>query len=295
MNALPSSKFPPAPTPTPSLVGLPSKAHGNLDRKAIDDIIGHVHDRYGILIPAERYDAFAAALGRMQVGAKLASMRDLASELRRGARGVLELQLADAASVNHTSFCREPDVLGYFEEEVLKKMSGSGSMRVWSAASSSGEEAYTIAMMACQHLGASAASQRVAILGTDINRRCVDQASEGYFSAARVSGVPEAWRQAYFRKEGHKSQIDSTLRGMCMFRRLNLKVKPWPFQSKFDVIFCRNVLYYFDTEQQADIADRLYRQLKVGGWLFTSVTEGLRELGTRFVAVRPGVYRKEKP
>lgn len=294
MNALPDSVYPPPPT-APQLVCLPGMEAPDLDPKAIAEIIEHVHQRYGIVVPTERREAFSAELGRIQTGAKIESMRELSTRLRQGGAGVLELQLAEAASVNHTSFCREPDVLGYFEEEVLKKMSPQRSQRVWSAAASSGEEAYTIAMMACEHFGPQAAKQALAILGTDINRRCVDQANEGYYSAARVSGVPLDWRQSYFKAEGHRHRISEVLRSICLFRRLNLKLKPWPFQAQFDVIFCRNVLYYFDVPQQSDIAHRLYRQLKVGGWLFTSVTEGIRDLGTKFVAVRPGVYRKESP
>lgn len=298
MNALPDSVYPPAPAaPSPvPLVALPGMQPMTVaDPKAVEEIIEHVHQRYGIVVPAERLEAFTAELGRIQHGAKLGSMKELSSRLRQGGSGGLELQLAEAASVNHTSFCREPDVLSYFEEEVLKKMSPNRTHRIWSAAASSGEEAYTIAMMASQHFGPQVAQRVVAILGTDINRRCVDQATEGYYSAARVSGVPNDWRELYFKADGHRHQVSQALRSMCLFRRLNLKLKPWPFQSQFDVIFCRNVLYYFDVPQQTDIANRLYRQLKVGGWLFTSVTEGIRDLGTRFVPVRPGVYRKESP
>ncbi len=296
MNALPDSVFPPPPVLSrTSLVCLPGMPAPDLDPNAIAAIVEYVYQRYGIVVPPERKEAFSAELGRIQIGAKLGSMAELASRLRQGGSGGLELQLAEAASVNHTSFCREPDVLSYFEEEVLKKMNPSRTHRIWSAAASSGEEAYTIAMMASQHFGPQVARQVVAILGTDINRSCVDQAAGGYYSAARVSGVPADWRQLYFQSEGHRHRISESLRNMCLFRRLNLKLKPWPFQAQFDVIFCRNVLYYFDVPQQTDLAQRLYRQLKVGGWLFTSVTEGIRDLGTKFVPVRPGIYRKESP
>ena len=166
-------------------------------------------------------------------------------------------------------------------------------IRVWSAAASTGDEAYTIAIIAAERWGVLQARRRIAILGTDISDPVIGQAEEGVYGSTHLEHVPDDLLQRYFRPCGiGQHAIQEDIRKMCTFRRLNLKAYPYPFRGSFDVIFCRNVLYYFDKDHQVKTLEALYEVARPGGWLLTSVTEAVRDLHTRWVSLGSGIHRK---
>lgn len=174
--------------------------------------------------------------------------------------GVDERQhLVSALTTNVTSFYREKHHFAYLEhllrQKFYRRIERGEELRIWSAACSSGEEAYSIAMTIMKCLSIIPVL-RAKILATDIDADILNQARAGQYASVEAEALFEEGRQAFCRLEGDRVVMSEKLRNMIRFRRLNL-VEPWPFSSRFHAIFCRNVAIYFDRETQ----DRLWRNL----------------------------------
>lgn len=174
--------------------------------------------------------------------------------------GVDERQhLVSALTTNVTSFYREKHHFAYLEhllrQKFYRRIERGEELRIWSAACSSGEEAYSIAMTVMKCLSIIP-DLRAKILATDIDADILNQARAGQYASGEAEALFEEGGQAFCRLEGDRVVMSEKLRNMIRFRRLNL-VEPWPFSSRFHAIFCRNVAIYFDRETQ----DRLWRNL----------------------------------
>jgi chemotaxis protein methyltransferase CheR len=201
-------------------------------------------------------------------------------------------KLADAASTNYTYFFREPEALHFFREHTLQDFTREPQLRVWSAAASTGDEAYSIAITAHEALG-EAAQRYVRILGSDISSRALKVAEQGIYPVEQLAEVEPGRRARYLRGvTPSRFAVDAALRDMCTFRRLNLLQRPWPFENRFHAIFLRNVLYYFDEPVRREVLEHCYDAIEPGGYLFTSLTEPLMDVHTRWHAVRPAIYRR---
>ncbi len=255
-------------------------------------IRGWLSDRCGMSFPEKKRDLLSHRLNRVLMRFELPDFDELAREMTRGKDTELQLAVIHAASTNHTFFFREPNVLEYFRDNVLVPGARGGEFRVWSAAASSGDEAFTLAIMAIETLGPLAAS-RVFILGTDISAPAISQAESAIYSGNHLEHVPADILERYFVPAGMgQYQAVPQVRSMCTFRRLNLKTTPYPFRKSFHAVFCRNLLYYFEREHQFQILEQLFDVTEPGGWLLTSVTEVVRDLGTRWQPVSGGIYRR---
>ncbi len=164
---------------------------------------------------------------------------------------------------------------------------------MWSAAASSGEEAYTALMMIAERAGLDTPPPQVALLGTDIGRAGLRDAERGLYAASRLTPLPEAHRRHFDPAGLGMVRIRSAYRDAAVFRRLNLLQERWPFRKRFDVIFCRNVFYYFSPRRQEVLMQRLHQYLEPGGWLVTSVTEHLSEYANGFRVLGSGLMIKE--
>lgn len=259
------------------------------DPAVINQLQRWVRDRFGIVYAEAQRDSFVQRVEGLCHGAKLAPDA-LLSRVSTG-DDVLARRLGDVVSVNHTYFFREPEAFEHLARVALPAVS-AGPVRIWSAASSSGEEAYSIAITAQEALGPSATS-RVRILGTDISQRALEHAEAGLFSAVQLEGMDPGRRLCWFAPRGpERVEVAPALREMCTFRRLNLTRAPWPFAQRFHVIFLRNVLYYFEREAREQIMASTWENAEPGAWLVTSLTEPLFDVKSRWQAVRPAVYRK---
>jgi chemotaxis protein methyltransferase CheR len=261
--------------------------------KSCDRICVWLNSHCGIHFPESKKDLIAHRLSRVVDKYQLGSMEKLAFQVESGGPHELLLAVMDAASTNHTYFFREPQVLNFFRDTILPSLEYQNDIRIWSAAASTGDEAYTIAIIAAERWGVFQACKRMAILGTDISEPVINQAEEGVYGSMHLDHVPDSVLQRYFRPCGiGQHAIQDDIRKMCTFRRLNLKACPYPFRRAFDIIFCRNVLYYFDRDHQTMTLEGLYEVAKPGGWLLTSVTETVRDLHTRWVSLGSGIHRK---
>ena len=202
-----------------------------------------------------------------------------------------ELQTAiDLLTTNETFFFREPKHFDFLRDAVLP-LHGNSSLRAWSAASSSGEEAYTLAMMLAEY----ARTSNWEIVGTDISTRVLARAREAHYSLERTDGMPQHMLHKYCLK-GVGSQegtfiVCRELQERVSFVHANLKSDLSKLGS-FDVIFLRNVLIYFDLETKQQVVSRIIRQLKPGGYLFVSHSESLNGVTNDVTVVKPSIYRK---
>ena len=217
----------------------------------------------------------------------------LARRLREQPSPKLVMEVACAVSTSHTFFFREPEVLQYIPRRIVLQLPDGKNWRIWSAATASGDEAYSIAILLAEQFGLEQVRQRVAILGTDISQPMIEKAESGVYVEQRLELVPLSLRQRYFQSVGlDQWRVIPELREMCTFRRMNLQSMPYPFQNSFHIILCRNVLYYFDTTHQERLVEQMYEVTEPGGWLITSVTETLHNIPTHWRKVAAGVFRK---
>lgn len=203
------------------------------------------------------------------------------------------VHLIDVISTNITNFYREPDhfeildrTLGEWTDRGLRKV------RIWSAACSTGEEPYTIAMTVHRHIMEH--NLDLKILATDISTRVLARAQAGVYDADRLVKVPEDMKARYFRPSvtggTGKFEIASQLKELMMFRRLNFTVFPYPIRGIFDVIFCRNAMIYFDRDLRQKMVLEFARLLKPGGLLMIGHAETLIGMEKKYRTIKPSVY-----
>jgi chemotaxis protein methyltransferase CheR len=207
------------------------------------------------------------------------------------------IDLIDALTTNHTSFLRERAHFEFLARAANEEFRGVSTLRVWSAACSSGEEPYSIAMCLAQAL-ANPPARHFSIRATDISTRVLDTARRGVYPAVRFDDVPEPWRRAYLLRGRDQAagfyKVKPELAARIEFERLNL-IEPFPERGLFHVIFCRNVMMYFDKQTQQDIVQRLSVCVERGGYLFVGHSESLTGIQHALQYVRPATYRNQKP
>ncbi|MEW6765120.1 MAG: protein-glutamate O-methyltransferase CheR [Pseudomonadota bacterium] len=199
--------------------------------------------------------------------------------------------MVDLLTTNETSFFREPRHFDFLRDSILRDHSRGRPFRVWSAASSTGEEPYSIAMTLAAHLGERASWEVVA---TDISTRVLEHGRRGVYAEEVRTRIPPDYLRAYCLK-GVRGQagallMDRPLRERVDFRMLNLNGS-WPDMGSFQVIFLRNVMIYFDAQTKHRLINRMADRLMPGGYLFIGHSETLNGLSDRFDAVRPAIYR----
>ncbi len=200
------------------------------------------------------------------------------------------LAMIDALATNHTSFLRERDHFDFLRQEVVPKFQGRDIFEIWCAACATGEEVWTLGMV----LAETAGLRRIHIDATDISNKALSRAQAATYPRERCIGIPPQWLSRYFIPEKPPStacSVSPALRALATFRRLNL-VQPYSWPRSFPVIFCRNVMIYFDRETQEKVVRQLTAYLEPGGYLFIGHAESLSRIGHTLEYVKPAIYRK---
>jgi chemotaxis protein methyltransferase CheR len=206
--------------------------------------------------------------------------------------------LINAITTNHTSFFRETHHFSYLANTVLPKLASgeagrSRRLRIWSAGCSTGEEPYTIAMVLREHQ-ATLKNWDVKILATDLDTNVVAHASQGIYDTERLESIPPSYRNRFVTAlDADRAAMNDELRDLIWFAPLNLLQK-WPMRGPFDVIFCRNVVIYFDKPTQRRLFDRYADILRPDGSLFIGHSESLLNVTDRFDLVGRTIYRRTK-
>lgn len=201
--------------------------------------------------------------------------------------------MVDVMTTNKTSFFREIDHFHFLRDSVLPKLR-SRKIRLWSAGCSSGEEPFTLAMVLSESLP-DLDLRDALILATDISSQMVKQTKSAVYSEEKLTTLPKSFLNRYFvkiRSNGAGAyQLSPAIRKMVRPAKLNL-MDLWPMKGPFDVIFCRNVMIYFDTQTQAKLVNRFWDLLGPGGYLFVGHSEGLSSIQHKFQYQQPAVYKK---
>jgi chemotaxis protein methyltransferase CheR len=208
------------------------------------------------------------------------------------------VQMLDVVTTNKTDFFREPDHFEHLTQRVLpdwlKRHEGS-TLSIWSAGCSSGEEPYTLAMVLSEFALKNPRFD-FRILATDISTRVLEKAKTAIYAESQVEPVPHDLKRKYLLRSKDRSsgtvRIVPELREKVRFRRLNFMDEDFGMRDQMDVIFCRNVIIYFDRPTQEKLLQRFHRQMKIGAFIFMGHSETLSGLNVPLVSVYPTVYRR---
>lgn len=255
-----------------------------------------VHQHAGIHLTAHKKEMVRARLMKILRVRGLTSFQEYYELVLADKSGAELAGLLDALSTNLTSFWREPGHFQYLAQEVLpgwRQERKPWRKTLWSAGCSTGEEPYTLAMLLLDTFSGLDLSG-VKVYATDLNTQVLAQAEAGIYPLARIKALPSEWR-GFFRKGIRDKtgyvQVKPEVRRLVQFFRFNLMDR-FPFREKLDVIFCRNVMIYFEKNTQVKLVERFHQALNPGGYLFIGHSESLCNHRHRFKYVKPAIYRK---
>jgi len=266
----------------------------NLSNKAFDAVTQLFHSVSGIRLNESKHALVTGRLQRLAIEAGEPDLEHYVDKLLRGGAPAQEMtRLVDRLTTNETYFFREPQHFNDLADRLADVTPGQ-DFKVWSAASSSGEEAYSSAMLLADKLGPTAAAGRWQVVGTDLSTAMVDCARRGLYTLDRARLVPPDYLKRYCLKgQGDQTGqvlMSRELRAKVQFEPANL-MQPMPAGlPMFDVIFLRNVLIYFDNDAKAAIVRRVLGQLKPDGVLYTGHAESLSNLGLPVRAVGTAIH-----
>ena len=226
-------------------------------------------------------------------------IKDYMNLLQNDPEGRELISFLDCITTNKTDFFREPQHFDFLAREVLpsldKLCQGREALRIWSAACSTGEEPYTLGIVLMENRSRWV-SRGASILASDLSTQVLSHGERGVYASDRVAPIPRQLLTRYFQRgvnrwAGHV-RVRSELRGLISFKRINLMDR-FQFDPPFHVIFCRNVMIYFDKQTREDLVNKFFGTLTSGGYLFVGHSESLTGIKHPFGFVRPAVYRKE--
>jgi chemotaxis protein methyltransferase CheR len=248
-----------------------------------------VRERSAIVLEPSKAYLIESRLTPLARSEGVGTLQQLIVRLRGDRNGALERKVVEAMTTNETSFFRDRHPFDALRQTILPEIrsnrEASKVLSIWSAACSTGQEAYTIAMVIHEHFPDLVASWKVRILGTDLSGQVVERARRGAFSQLEINrGLPAALSVKYFRREGLEWLAREPLKQMTEFREMNL-VEPWPSLPPMDLVFLRNVLIYFDTETKKAILKRVRSVLRPDGILFLGGAETTLNIDEAFERV----------
>jgi chemotaxis protein methyltransferase CheR len=254
--------------------------------------------RSGLVIGPDKLYLLETRLAPILKREKLRDLAALADRLRAPGAEALIRQVVEAMTTNESFFFRDDKPFQHFRNQALPRMLASRAagapLRVWSAASSSGQEAYSIAMIVSE-CRASVGGRRIEIIGTDLARDQVARARDGLYTQFEVQrGLPVQMLMRYFRKEENGWRISEAVRAMVQYREWNLLADLRPL-GQFDVVFCRNVLIYFDQATKAKVLEAIAQQMAADALLYLGGAETVLGITSRFapLPMERGVYGLE--
>ncbi|VAW57642.1 Chemotaxis protein methyltransferase CheR [hydrothermal vent metagenome] len=252
----------------------------------------------GIVLGDNKQYLVSSRLGRFMKDRGIDTLKDLVVKLNRSKNSELNTKVIEAMTTHETLWFRDTYPFQILSDNIFDgyKKQKKDSLRVWSSACSSGQEPYSISMIADEYLK-KYPSFKVDITATDISKEILNTAKQAqYDSLALARGLSEERKQQYFSPMGNSWQVNAKIRNRITFREINLLQSYVPL-GKFDVIFCRNVLIYFSLDAKKDIIDRMANLLNPSGYLFLGSSEAISQYTDRFEMIRTslGVVYQIKP
>jgi len=266
---------------------------GELSDRQFEKVSDIIYRECGIVLKSGKEALVRARLVKRLRALRMGNFGEYMKYLQ-GDNGREELGLlVDVMTTNKTSFFREMPHFDFLGETVLPQLTDR-KLRFWSAACSSGEEPFSLAMFLLDRMQ-GLGSRDVKILATDISPTILGKASKAIYEEGVLLDLPSTFMRKYFVKVGnenpHTYQVKGDVRKMVRIARLNL-LHPWPMKGSFNLIFCRNVMIYFDRPTQQTLVNRFYEILEPGGYLFVGHSEGMSGVKHKFRYVQPATYVK---
>jgi len=251
----------------------------------------HIYDKSGIYISDSKKYLVESRLSKVLKEKNINSFEDYLKLVKFSANGNELSILFDAVTTNETYFFREPEQLTTFVNDItprlLSQKKGSQTIRIWSAACSTGEEPYTLAMMLLEK---GYSPKQFEILASDLGDAVLQSARGAVYNSYSVRNVSESYLKKYFSGTEQMFSLTATVKNMVKFNKINLiEDKNVKSLRNTDVIFCRNVLIYFDTRSKQKVVSNLYDCLNSGGYLFIGASESLHNVTRAF---RPNILNK---
>lgn len=264
--------------------------------KEFKELTEYIRTNYGISLKYEKKALITGRLQNVLMQNNFKSFSEYYKYILSDQTGHAISTLINKITTNHTFFMREPKHFHYFRDIVLPYLTTSvrnKDLRIWSAGCSTGEEPYTLAMIIDEFLGKEKLMWDTKILATDISSKVIEVAMKGIYNNEEITSLPTKWRLNYFKKIDNKNyELVDKIKKEVIYRKFNLMEESFPFRRKFHVIFCRNVMIYFDKETKYKLINKFYDSMEYGGYLFIGHSESLNSEETRFKYVMPAVYRK---
>ena len=251
-----------------------------------------IYDRSGIHFPETKKYIIESRLSHRVIELEMEDFDQYIAYLTMGPYQMEEFQeMFNRITINETSFFRNDAQLSVFEDRILPEMlearAKTKRLRIWSAACSTGEEPFTLAMLLHRTLGVRLSDWRIEILGTDISEKALAVAQEGIYTSYAVRTTPSLMKDRYFKEDGRNFILDDTIRSMVNFEKHNLKDRMAARRHGiWDIIFCRNVLIYFDDDMKRDVISMFAKQLAPDGTLFIGHSERIKTLTNDFTQLQ---------
>ena len=258
-----------------------------------------IHQRFGINLTEQKRSLLVGRLQKLMRTLGFGSFSQYIEYLTRDKSEQGLSELVDLISTNHTYFNREKDHFTYFSETAFPavvenlRRQNRRDLRVWCAGSSTGEEPYTLMMLMMEHLGNDYQNWDAGLLATDISDRALSAARAGVYARDRVEQLPANLRNKYFTpaEQSHLA-VKEQVKKEITYRRFNLMNTHFPFKKPFQIIFCRNVMIYFDQPTRDALVARFHKCIEPGGYLFIGHSETLGRTQTLFRYLEPALYQK---
>jgi chemotaxis protein methyltransferase CheR len=260
-----------------------------------------IRDQAGIVIETGKEYLVESRLQQLARKENIPSVTELVAKLKGFSGRALAQKVVDSMTTNETTFFRDVEPFEVLKKHVFPKLieerQATKRLNIWYAASSTGQEPYSVSMLLKEHFP-QLASWTITQLATDISPTVLERAREGKYGQVEVNrGLPATYLVKYFNKQGNEWQLKDTIRSMVKFEELNL-VKPWPAMPQMDLVMIRNVMIYFDVEAKKQILGRIRKVLRPDGYMFLGGAETTMNLDDGFVREqhdRSGCYRVRTP
>ncbi len=256
-----------------------------------------LYERTGLVLGPDKLYLVESRLSPIARKFNLSGLDAIVVELRSGRTGDFMTEVSDAMMTNESFFYRDVKPFDQFRDAVLPKLvqarAATRKLRIWSAASSTGQEPYTLAML-LKEQEAKLAGWKIEIVATDISRDALERAKAGLYTQFEVQrGLPVQMLLKYFKQQGDRWLIAEPLREMVQYREFNLLSDPGAL-GQFDVVFCRNVLIYFDQVTKGAVLGRIARTMPADGYLYLGGAETVLGISDKFAPVpgQRGIYAR---
>ncbi|HHU05651.1 MAG TPA: protein-glutamate O-methyltransferase CheR [Clostridiales bacterium] len=252
-----------------------------------------VYDKYGIDLSRKRQLVEARLASTLRTKG-LKSFEQYLKLLKDDKTGEEITTFLNRITTNYSYFAREADHFDFLAKTVLPQLArrSTRELRIWSAGCSSGQEPYTIAMVIDQYFGEQKRCWDTAILATDISTNVLAKAQAGIYPSGDLDNLPPIWKSKYFTRVGEDSyQVIPEIRKEVIYKVFNL-MDPIIFKKPFDIIFCRNVMIYFDKQTTNQLIERFYNATAEGGYLFIGHSETIDRTVSKYKYIQPAVYQK---